>query len=147
MGTPPATQARTFINDTGSQVTVGLLSLCDDVDDGVEVVVECGIVVNGERVTGSLNHLIGIGVVEGEVAPMLSLDKAGSYGEVVEASVHLALMEGGRDADRTVDLDAGHPEVVVEVYLCKGHLLNGSHRLRLLSCTRRECQSGHTYEQ
>ena len=126
MGAPPATQARTFISHTGRQIAVGLLRLGDDVDHGVEIVVELRIVVDGQRVAGSLDHLVGVGIIEREVAAMLTLDQSGSNREVVETAVHLALMEGGGDRDRAVDLDAGRPETIVQVHLGEGHLLNRS---------------------
>ena len=57
---------------------------------------------------------------------MLTLDETGGQGKVVETAIHLALMEGGGDADRAIDLYAGRPETVAEVYLSERHLLNRS---------------------
>ena len=122
---PPSTQARTFISDASGEVAIGLLSLCDDGNHGVEVVVETGIVVHGERVTGTLDYLVGVGVVEGEVAFVLTLDETGGQREIVETAVHLTLMEGRGDAHRAIGLDAGRPETIAEVDTGKGNLLNG----------------------
>ena len=87
--------------------------------------VEAGIVVHGKRVTGALDHLVWIGVVEGEVAFVLTLDEAGGKREIVETAVHLALMEGRGDAHRAVGLDAGRPKTVAEVDTGEGNLLDG----------------------
>ena len=91
---PPAAQARTFISNTGGQVAVGLLSLGDDVDDGVEIMVQFGIVVHGQTVRGTLDDLVGVGIVEREVTLVFSLDESSGQCEVVEAAVHLTLVEG-----------------------------------------------------
>ena len=131
MGAPPSAQARTFISHACGQVSVWLLSLGDEVNHGVEVMVELFVVVYGERVAGTLDDLVRIGIVEREVALVLALDESGSQRKVVETSVHFTLVEGRRDAHRTIHLDAGSPETVVQMYLRERHLLD------LLGC---DCQ-------
>ena len=107
--------------------------------------VELRIVVDGQRVGGSLDHLVGVGIVEREVAAMLTLDQSGGNREVVETAVHLALMEGGGNRNRAVDLDAGRPETIVQVHLREGHFLNRSRR-RLFGSTGGQRQRGHAYQ-
>ena len=147
MGAPPATQARTFISHTGRQIAVGLLRLSNDVNDGVEIVVEFGIVMDSQRIRGSFDDLVRVGIVEGEVTSMLTLDEPGGNRKVVETTIHLALMEGRRDRDRTIDLYTRRPETVVQVYLGEGHLLNRSLRLRLFGGTGGDGQCGHAYQE
>ena len=48
VGAPPTAQARTFISNTGCQVPIGLLSLGDNVDDGVEIMIQFGVIMDGE---------------------------------------------------------------------------------------------------
>ena len=129
---PPAAQARTLISDAGRQVAVGLLRQGDDADDGVEIVVQLFVVLGSQGIGSPLDDLIGVGIVEREVAAVLLhvivgvAQIGGRQGEVVETSVLLALAEGRGDADGAVHLDAGCPEGIVEVDLREGHLLNGS---------------------
>ena len=94
MGAPPATQARTFISHTGRQIAVGLLRLGNDVNDGVEIVIEIGVVMDSQRIRGSFDDLVGVGIVEGEITTMLTLDEPGGNREVVETAIHLTLMKG-----------------------------------------------------
>ena len=84
--------------------------------------VKLGIVFYGEAVAGTLNDFVGIGVIKREVATVLALDEACCYGEIVEASVNLALMECGWYADGAVDLYARQPEIVAEMYFVEWHL-------------------------
>ena len=139
MGAPPSTQARTFVSHAGSKIAVRLLSLGDDVNHRVEIVVEFGIVMNSQRIAGTLDDLIRIGIVEREITLVFAFDKTCSNGKVVETTINLTLVEGRRYAHRTIYLDTWRPETIVEVDLCKAHLLNRSVRLLLGGTTHREC--------
>ena len=61
---PPSAQSRTFVGHTRSQIAVRLLSLGNDVNNRVEIVIELGIIVHSERIAGTLDNLIGIGIIE-----------------------------------------------------------------------------------
>ena len=52
------------------------------------------VIMYSERVTGSLDNLIRIGIVEREVALVLTLDKTSCKRKVIKSSVYLTLMEG-----------------------------------------------------
>ena len=153
MGAPPSAQARTFICDASGEVAVRLLGLGDDTDHRVEIMVESGIIVYSQRIGCSFDDLIRVGIVEREISLMLALNESGSQREVVEPSIHLALVESRRDGYSTIDFYAWRPESVVQVYLCKRYLLNGGSGSRLLDSIRRlanhpqvgnKCQQGNT---
>ena len=105
MRAPPSAQARTFISDTGGEVSIWLLCLCDDVDHGIEIMVEPCVVVYGQGVRCTFDDLVGVGIVKREITLMLTFDESGGQGEIVETAVHLTLMEGRRDEYGAVDLD------------------------------------------
>ena len=92
---------------------------------GVEIMVEPGIVVHGQRIACPLYHLVGIGVVEREVAAVLALHETGRNGEIVKPTVLLAFAEGGGNGHRAVDLYAWAPKDVVQMDGRKGYLDNG----------------------
>ena len=138
MGAPPATQARTFISNASGQVTIGFLSLGNDADDRVEIMVELGIIMNSQGIGCAFDDLVGVGVVKRKITLVLSLDESGCQGEIVETTIHLTLMEGRRNRHGTVDFNTWRPETVIQVYLSERHLLNGSRGSRLFDGTRRK---------
>ena len=145
-GAPPTRQTGAAVGDAGSQVAIFLLGCSDDGDDTVEVMVELGIVVCSERIGRTLDDLVGIGVVEREVAAMLTLLQSTGNGEVVEATIDFALMESRRDADDAIGLDAWSPKSIINMYLREGNLLDGGGRLLIVgkgTCACRKSQKAH----
>ena len=145
-GAPPARQTGAAVGDAGGQIAVFLLGSCNDGDDAVEIVVELGIVMCGERIGGTFYDLVGIGVVEREVAAMLTLLQSTGNGKIVEATVDFALVESRRDADGAVGLDARSPESIGNMYLREGNLLDGGCRLLIVgkgTCACRKSQKAH----
>jgi hypothetical protein len=112
------------------QVTIGLLRGGDLRDEVVDVRLEFRVGVHGERVGGALDHLVGIGVVEGvarrlRVRERLAAQRGRGADEVVDAAREFALLEREGDADQPVGLDLRRPELVVEVDGREGHRLHG----------------------
>ena len=122
MGAPPTAQTGAVVGDAGSQVTVRLLCLGNEVNDGVEIVVQLAVVLCGQGIRSALDDLIGVSIVKREVALVLTFDKTGSQGEIVEAPALLTLPEGGGYRHRAIHFDAGSPEPIIQMYLREGHL-------------------------
>ena len=130
VGPPPSTQACAFVGHAGGEVAVVFLCQADEVDDGVEILVEFLVIVYGKRIGCALDDLVGVGVIKREIATMLFHGGShpavvlGSKGEIVKPPVLLTFTKCGRDADCAIGLYAGCPEIISQVHLCERHLLN-----------------------
>ena len=49
---------------------------------------------DSQRIRGTFDDLVGVGIVEGEITAMLTLDETSGNREVVETAIHLTLMKG-----------------------------------------------------
>ena len=90
---PPTRETLATVGDAGGQVTVRFLSRRYQCDDAVQVGVQSLVVFHRQRIGSTLYDFIGVGVVEREISPMLSLHQPARNGEVVKASVLLAFLE------------------------------------------------------
>ena len=93
----------------GVEVTVGLLRAGDVGDEVVEVLLELGVRMRGERVGRALDDLVHVGVVERDAAEAMPFAPAGRL-EIVDAARLLALAEVGLHRHDAVRLEARQPE-------------------------------------
>ena len=100
----------------GVEVAVGLLRRGDDVDDGVDVVAQPAVGVGLQQIGGTLDGLVGVGIVEGEGALGYGeglrgvLQVPGGVLEVGVAPRLLTLAEGQGHGDTAAGLQALAPE-------------------------------------
>ena len=93
----------------GVEVAVRFLGLGDVSDEVVEILLELGVWVRGERVGRALDDLVHVGVVERDAAEAMPLAPSGRL-EVVDAARLLALAEVGLHRHDAVRLKARQPE-------------------------------------
>ena len=90
---PPAGEAVATVGDTRSQIAVRLLGSSYQGDDTIQIGVQRLVVLDSQRIRGSLNHLIRVGIVERKVTPVLSLFQSAGNGKIVETPILLTFSE------------------------------------------------------
>ena len=141
---PPTRQTRTFIGNTGRQVTVRFLCCRYDGNHTVEIMIQFRIILYGQRIRSSFDYLVRIGIIKREITLMFSLDHACSQGKVVESAILLAFLESRRNGNRPVCFYTRRPELIVNMYLSKRYFLYRSIRL-LINRSRTRPEPGNGY--
>ena len=62
-------------------------------DDTIQIGIQRLVVLDSQRIRGSLNHLIRVGIVERKVTPVLSLFQSAGNGKIVETPILLTFSE------------------------------------------------------
>ena len=106
---------------SGVEVAVRFLGGADLGDQVVQVSLHLRIGLNGQRIRGAFEHLIGIGIVERIPRRLLVGEGFAAQGlgrplEVVHTAGFLALLESERDGDQAIGFDARRPEDIVKVH-------------------------------
>ena len=96
----------------GVKIAIGLLGGGNFGNEGVEILVELGVGLDGQGIGGAFNDFIHVGIVEGDTAEGAGHELAG-FGEVIDAAGLFALLEVVPDGGQAIGLHARGPEAVV----------------------------------
>ena len=118
---PPSAQPVALVRHTSGQIAVILLCRGNDCNDAVQIVVQLLVVMDCQRIAGTLNHLVRIGVIKRKVTTMLTFLQASGNGKIVETSALLTFPESRGNADGTIDLYTRKPEIITQMYIREGH--------------------------
>ncbi len=90
---PPSRKALALVGDTSGEIAVRLLGSSNEIDHTVEIVVELGVILHGERIRGALDNLIRVGVVKRKITLVLAFHQSAGNGKIVKAPVFFTFFE------------------------------------------------------
>ena len=104
----------------GVQVSIVPLGGGDYLDQVVEVLAYLRVGIDLEGVRSALHNFVHVGIIEVD-SFVLALLEAGCLFEVSNAAGFLTFLESIGDSNGVVGLEAGCPEIVIDLYLAERH--------------------------